>query len=226
MSSVFSILGLSITVIALIGFGLLLFILGLIQKKPGQWVPGIIVTFFSCIFGIFVFVYMIKSNVESHYNRMSDLDNNLRDYSSPYDQDNSNQNSDRYQRQQQPAQEVTPEETTEDQVSGFIQDADKSLIYIKITPEVALKDYGIKLEKIDTYFAKTKNKKIIPLVLNFTTKCKGDMVLLLFSSSNEELGRSKIEVNQQGNTSITMKFMFPDETNFLQATHASLKISD
>ncbi len=215
MSSIFSILGLSITALALIGFGLLLFILGLIQKKPGQWVPGIIVTFFSCIFGIFVFVYMIKSSADRN------------ETSSTYENDNdrSSLDNDTYQSEPQPTK-ITPEETTEDQVSGFIQDADKSLIYIKITPEVALKDYGIKLEKIDTYFAKTKNKKIIPLVLNFTTKCKGDMVLILFSSSNEELGRSKIEVNQQGNTSITMKFMFPDETNFLQATHASLKISD
>ncbi len=217
MTSIFPIILVSILALALISFGMILFILGLILKKPGQWLPGIIITVVSFLFGIFVFIYFVKNSIdraktETHFQ-----------YDGP--QDDGSQSNESYQAQPETPAEIA-EPPTEEQVSGFIQDADKSLVFIKITPDVLLSDYGITLEKIDTYAKSMKNKKTISLLMHFTTKCKGDMVLILYSSDDEELGRSKIQVNQEGNTSFTMKFVFPDETDFLRANHAHLKISD
>ncbi|MEI6124083.1 MAG: hypothetical protein WCQ95_10715 [Bacteroidota bacterium] len=216
MTSIVSILVFVLAAIGLFGFGLLLIMLGIVLKKPGQWVPGILVTFFSFVGGIIIFVFFIKGMVDS--TRMNYADNYNYDRSYPYD--------DQAQQNDEKPIEAAPEETTTENIAGFIQDDDKSLIYIKVIPDVVLKDYGIKVEKIDTYLHLGKNKKQIPLKINFTTKCKGEMVLILFSSANEELGRSKVQVNQEGNTTFTMKFVFPMETNFLQTDHARLKISD
>ncbi len=217
MTIILAIILLSILALALISFGMILFILGLILKKPGQWLPGIIITVVSFLFGIFVFIYFVKNGIDSAKSRTH--------YQFDYNQDDGSQNNDSYQAKPETPDEIA-ESPAEEQVSGFIQDADKSLVFVKITPDILLSDYGIKVEKIDTYAKSMKNKKTIALLMHFTTKCKGEMVLILYSTDDEELGRSKVQVNQEGNTSFTMKFVFPDETDFLRANQARLKISD
>jgi hypothetical protein len=198
--------------------GLILFILGLILKKPGQWVPGIILTVVSIILGIYSLVLFGNSVSHSSY-RSNDYSNY--NYNDP-DNDNNDQNSQ--------APDVAKPKTNNDagssRVSGFIQDADKSLIYIKIHPAADLYDMGIKVTKIDTYNGSGKDKKVIPLEINFENKFKGNLQLILYSSEDVELGSSNVTINQDGNTTFTIKFAFDKTANFLQTDHAQLKTSD
>ena len=201
--------------------GLILFILGLILKKPGQWIPGIILTAVSLIMGIFSLGLFFSSLDHSSY-RSNDYSNYNYNYSDSDSNSSSNQN--------HLSPDIAKPETNTDEsgsrISGFIQDADKSLIYIRIRPAADLYDMGIKVTKIDTYNGTAKGKKIIPLEIFFENKFKGNLQLILFSSSDEELGNSSVQINQSGNTTFTVKFAFDKSANFMQTDHAQLKTSD
>jgi hypothetical protein len=198
--------------------GLILFILGLILKKPGQWIPGIIFTVVSVILGIYSLIQFGDSirhtsfrsnyNFTYNYNDTENDDTNNETPTAPEDKTN-----------------ATKDENNS-RISGFIQDDDKSLIYIKLYPEAELYDLGLKITKIDTYNGSGKDKKVIPLEINFANKFKGNLQLILFSSDNEELGSSNVQINQDGNTTFTIKFVFNKTANFLKTDHARLKTSD
>jgi hypothetical protein len=198
--------------------GLVLFILGLILKKPGQWVPGIILSVVSLILGIYSLGIFFSSFDHSSY-RNNDYSN----YN--YNDPNSN-NNDQNNLSPEIAKPETETEASSSRVSGHIQDADHSLVYIKVFPAPELYDMGLKVIKIDTYNGSGKDKKVIPLEINFENKFKGNLQLILFSSADEELGSSNVQVNQNGSTTFTVKFVFDKTANFLQTDHARLKTSD
>jgi hypothetical protein len=50
--------------------------------------------------------------------------------------------------------------------------------------------------------------------------------LILYSSEDTELGISNVQINQEGNTTFTVRFVFDKTANFLQTNHAMLKTSD
>jgi hypothetical protein len=196
---------------------LILFILGLIQKKTGQWVAGVIMFILSIIIAVIWFVGIIvkipknfESKVKYHSDEYEQYDNYNNDTESYNDEDNY----------------IVDDKNNSDKISGFIQDVDKSLVYIKIVPEPALKDYGIKLNKIDTYSSKDGSSKMIPLNISFTDKFKGELQLILYSSGREELGKSLVHIGQEKNTTFTVRFIFEDEANFLKTDYALLKSSD
>jgi hypothetical protein len=198
--------------------GLVLFILGLILRKPGQWVPGIILSVFSLILGIYGL--MLFGNAADHSSYRSN-DYSANTYNDPY-----NDNSDQNIQAPDEAKAESGKDENSSRVTGFIQDADKSLIYIKIRPAADLYEMGIKVTKIDTYNGSGRDKKVIPLEINFENKFKGNLQLILYSSEDIELGNSNVQINQEGNTTFTVKFAFDKTANFLQTDHAQLKTSD
>ncbi len=198
--------------------GLVLLILGLILKKPGQWVPGIILTAVSLILGIFSMVFFISAADNNSYRHK---DYSHYNYNDPYYDNNDEQNL-----SPEIARPENNSEASSSRISGFIRDADNSLVYIKVFPAPELYDMGIKVIKIDTYNGSGEDKKVIALELNFENKFKGNLQLMLFSKSDEELGSSHIQVNQEGSDAFTVKFVFPKTANFLQTDYARLKTSD
>jgi len=206
-----------ISVILFAGLGLLLIILGIIQKKAGQWVPGILIMVCSMVFCIAGFAYLIGKTAD--YNKCNNL-NYYDDYTIP----------DEYENEQKPGDTANYGDDEyisdgESYVTGFIQDADKSLVHIKVIPDPILKDLGITIIKIDTYGASGNKNKTIPLTIDFSKKFKGELQLLLYSSDNEELGKSLVQVSQNENTAFTIKFLYDNETNFLKTEYARLKSS-
>jgi len=196
--------------------GLVLFILGLILKKPGQWVPGIIFTAVSFIVGIYSLFLLGNSTYHSSYRSY--------DYSTYNYNDPNTDNND----QAKPVPEDKSETKSEgdySRVSGFIMDDDNSLIYIKVFPAQDLYDLGLKITKIDAYSKSSRKQKMIPLEINFANKFKGNLQLVLYSSNEEELGSSNVQINQSGNSTFTVKFIFNKNANFLQTDHARLKTS-
>ncbi|HNW90484.1 MAG TPA: hypothetical protein PKN48_12530 [Bacteroidales bacterium] len=196
----------------LIGFGLLLLILGIVQKKAGQWVPGILITIFALVFCIAGLIYLIDKSAN---NGNCDMSYNYEYSDTPYD---------RYEEDTDTAK--TSDETdnyNEGYISGFIQDDDKSLVHIKLIPDPVLEDLGITAVKIDTYAA--GGNKTIPLNLDFSKKFKGELQLILYSSDDEEIGKSLVQINQNENSAFTVKFLFDKNTNFLKTEYARLKSS-
>lgn len=207
-----------ISAVIITGLGLLLIILGIVQKKAGQWVPGILITTIAMIFGVAGFVYVIGKTANTNNHNSS----NYYDYNNP-PQDN------RYNNEEADTTENNNdavEAENDKYITGFIQDIDKSLIHIKIIPDPILKDLGININKIDTYVVNANAGKVIPLNITFSKKFKGTLQLLLFSSDNEEINRSFLQINQNENSTFTVKFLFDKETNFLKTSYARLKSSD
>jgi hypothetical protein len=197
--------------------GLVLFILGLILKKPGQWVPGIVLTVVALILGIYSLGIFFNSLDHRSY---SANDYSNYNYNDPYSDNND------HTEKSLPNEESKTTFENSSRISGHIQDDDHSLIYIKVYPSPELYDMGIKVTKIDTYNGSGKDKKVIPLEINFENKFKGNLQLILFSSEDVELISSNVQINQEGNTTFTVKFVFDKTANFLQTDHARLKTSD
>lgn len=203
--------------VIIIGLGLLLLILGIVQKKAGQWVPGILVTilaFVFCVVGLF-FLIGKTANLPRNttINYYDDNDPSQRNYEEYNDNDTTSADDEFVS-------------TGEEYITGFIQDTDKSLIHIKVMPDAILKDMGITVNKIDTYVAKGSNTKTIPLNITFSNKFKGELQLIIFSSDNEELGKSLVQINQSENSTYTVKFLYEKGTNFLRTEYARLKSID
>jgi hypothetical protein len=197
--------------------GLVLFILGLILKKPGQWVPGIILSVVALILGIYSLGIFFTSIGQISY-RTNDYSN--------YDFNDPNSNNGENNGQAPEANKDVNNDESSSRVSGHIQDDDHSLIYIKVFPAPELYDMGIKVTKIDTYNGSGKDKKVIPLEINFENKFKGNLQMILFSAEDVQLGSSDVQINQEGKTTFTVKFVFDKTANFLQTDHARLKTSD
>ena len=206
-----------ISVLLVAGLGLLLIILGSIQKKAGQWVPGILVMVFSMVYCIAGFAYLIGKSAETGTCRNI---NYYDDYTVPEESQNEEYPGDTATHE--PGEFISKGEAY---ITGFIQDADKSLIHIKVIPDPILKDMGISLVKIDTYSASGNKNKTIPLTIDFSKKFKGELQLLLYSSDTEEIGKSLVQVSQDANSAFTIKFLYDNETNFLKTEYARLKSS-
>ena len=196
----------------LIGFGLLLLILGIVQKKAGQWVPGILITVFALVFCIAGLIFLIDKSANNGH---CDMSYNYEYSDTPYE---------RYEEDSVTA-EMSDEtdNSNEGYISGFIQDDDKSLVHIKLIPDPVLEDLGITAVKIDTYAA--GGNKTIPLNLDFSKKFKGELQLILYSSDDEEIGKSLVQINQNENSAFTVKFHYDNNTNFLKTEYARLKSS-
>jgi len=199
--------------VIIIGLGLLMLILGIIQKKTGQWVSGILITLFALVFCIAGLGWIIGKNVNTSCNKS----NQLEYYESPDDYDNEENFSDSVTS----GKESMP--TDENDITGFIQDEDHSLIHIKVIPNPVLEELGIEIKKIDTYAG--TGKKSIPLHISFSKKFKGALQLVLYSSDDAELGKSLVQINQEENSSFTVRFSFSPETNFLKTKYARINSS-
>ncbi|HPB26230.1 MAG TPA: hypothetical protein PLB59_10440 [Bacteroidales bacterium] len=199
--------------VIIIGLGLLMLILGIIQKKTGQWVSGILITLFALVFCIIGLVWLVGKKI----NTACDNSKQSEYYDQPYDDDMEENYGDTvYHGDESMA-------TDENYISGFIQDDDKSLIHIRVIPHPLLEDLGIDIKKIDTYA--TTGKKNIPLHIGFSKKFKGALELALYSSEGTELGKSLVEINQEENSAFTVNFSFSPETNFLKTEYARINSS-
>lgn len=215
--------------ILLFSAGLTLLILGLILKKPRQWISGIVICAVSLIGGIFWLVSLISKFPEklinnNHYKfeyHYSYPDNSDVDDNDDYDADDKEDSIS----QKDKTPQFEREQNTK-KITGFIQDSDKSLIFIRIYPDAVFDEYGIVVNKIDTYNTTDNTKKEIPLNITFNNKFKGQLQLILFTSDDTELARSYVEINQKENSTFTVKFAFDKSVNFLKINYARLKTSD
>lgn len=205
------------------GTGLTFLILGIIFKKPGQWITGIISLVAAFFFLIFSFYLLGKfvSERQDPGNRYENYKNQDYYYEDEYSEnDNSLNHSNEDIQNDNPSQEEISS-----CISGFIRDYDNSLINIKVFPASDLYNIGITVVRVDFSKPAEKTRKLIPLEIRFTNKFKGTLQLYLFDKDENELGNSNVEINQQENTTFLVTFVFDKNTSFLKADHARLKTS-
>ena len=199
--------------VIIIGLGLLMLILGIIQKKTGQWVSGILIMLFALVFCIVGLIWMASKITSKAVDNSKQLEYN----DQPYDDEMEENYGDTVYHG---GESVS---TDDNYITGFIQDDDQSLIHIRVIPHPLLEDLGIVIKKIDTYA--TKGKKNIALHIDFSKKFKGALELSLYSSDGEALGKSLVEINQEENSAFTVNFSFSPETNFLKTAYARINSS-
>jgi len=197
----------SIAVIAIAG-GLTLLIIGLIQNKLKLWMPGLIVFVIAFIVGmtstIFGFKNLIttishntgKHRIHGYLDSINNVFSNTKfDINSPVDS------------------------TFSEQVSGFVNDTDKSLIYIKVFPKKDLVNSGLTVEKVNK--GKTPGKSI-SLILDFHKEFIGNIKLTAFDYVKRELGSSIFKANKKEDEISNINFTFPDNIKFSSIDYCTL----
>jgi hypothetical protein len=109
--------------------------------------------------------------------------------------------------------------TFSEQVSGFVNDTDKSLIYIKVFPKKDLFARGLTVEKVNK--GKTPGKSV-SLIVNYHKEFKGKIKLTAFDFEKKELGSSISKVNQIQDELMNINFTFPDNTKFSSIDYCTL----
>lgn len=203
------------------GLGLAFFILGIILRNPKQWIPGavlgvvgIMLVAGGFIAGLWGLVSRISSTTD-HYDR----------YNYNYEYDYNSGNGQNETDQEIPSEIIdTSASQWDTPVNGMIQDADKSVIFIRVFPERALAVQGIHLVKIDRSNAPV-NKKAIKASLTFDAEFRGWLQLDLYDRSDAYLGSSMLEVSRSGNGEMTVQFVYEKQVSFSDVDYARLRIA-
>jgi hypothetical protein len=198
MSDTSNILMIIIAVIAILG-GLTLLIIGLIQNKIKLWIPGLIVFVIAFIIGIVGAIYSLRTFIINvSHNSENFLNNRYHDLNHKIFSDTTYN------------MDSPVDSTFAEPVSGFIDDADNSLIYIKVFPKKDLIAKGITLEKVKKGNISGNIHKAIMLIFSYQKEFKGDMKLSVFDYEKKELGSSTSKINQKQGETSSVNFSFPD----------------
>jgi hypothetical protein len=204
-----------IDIAILVGFaGLIFIIIGIVKKKPGQWIPGIALTVIATLLIVYAFARVINrtSNVIDRFSRWE------KKYSNKLEQ-------------------ILPDTTIEEKthydtvyennkmkvrlykgndIAGFINGTDNKLTLIKIKLSKALKSKGVSIDKIEEYSLKRPVKNLIPLRLCFSKDFKSKITLTAYGQGKNEISSSTISCSA----------LKGEEKNVVFEFEKSLKLSD
>lgn len=188
--------------------GILFLVLGLISSQPKKWIPGLI----AFLLAIFIGIFSIVSSIQNIAEKVRRFNN----YTSSHHWQNTF-NADSLFEQQRPVDTAFTEP-----VSGFIEDEENSLVYIRIYPHHNLSD-KLTIQKFNKGKAE-KNKLAIEILLDFETKFSGKLNLSIYSNNKVLLGESLINIT--GNPGFQSKINFPFSTDvkFSEANYGTLTI--
>ena len=189
--------------------GIVLLIVGLIQKTKSLWISGIIsialaiVLFLSSfVFGVYKFFTIIEKAAKSNYQYI--------DYQykkTPYynNEDSTETSLDNNYGQPQ---------------TGIIEDDNSSEVFVKVYPNKTITAQEIDLIKIERN-KKTK-KNTICLLISFEQKYNGEFILNAYDANNYLIDSSKVMIQMNANMENTIEFIFPKSTNFSIISYLTL----
>jgi len=193
--------------------GIIMLILGLVHSKQKLWLPGSIIFLIAIIIGIWGMVIIIHSFVPKVVESVAKIENNAMHYSNIF--------SDSLSYMDKPV-----DTTFSESISGFIEDSDNSLVYIKVFPKRDLILSGISLEKVDKGKKSKKVQKAISILLNFDKNYAGNLKLTVYDYEKKELGKSITEVNSKAGEIEKVNFAFADEVNLSLIDYGTLTFSE
>jgi hypothetical protein len=202
----FSFLPFLLTIIAVIGgvAGITFLIIGLIQSQRKYWLPGAISFVISVIIGLIGMIFSINSfisTVSHNVNKLKNMKSENYVYSDTSDYS-----------------DVPVDTSFAVPVSGFIEDKENSLVYIKVFPKKNLLSKNISLEKVE----KGNSPNKIALVLNFNKDFSGNLILVAFDYEKHELGKSEISIQKRSGERSNLNFQFHEDINFSVIDYCTL----
>ncbi|MFA4850953.1 MAG: hypothetical protein WC599_00350 [Bacteroidales bacterium] len=193
--------------------GIIMLIFGLVHSKQKLWLPGSIIFLIAIIIGIWGMVIIIRSFVPKVVESVAKIEKKTVHYSNIF--------SDSLSYIDKPV-----DTTFSESISGFIEDSDNSLIYIKVFPKRDLIASGISLEKVDKGKRSKKVQKAISILLNFDKNYRGNLQLTVYDYEKKKLGKSITEVNNKAGNIEKINFAFADEVNLSSIDYGTLTFSE
>jgi len=200
--------------------GLIFFTLGLIHKKPGQWITGIVLT----VIALIILIYSIISLINKSVNFISKISTDEFKYS--YNHHDRNSEGNTYYDSLEKSKQITEENSDDKGVSGFIKGIDNklTLIHVKINSQLELK--GIVINVIADYTPQSIKKNGIPLKLNFSEDFKGKIKLTVYSNNNNEISSSAINCSAKKGDKQSVEFDFDKTIGLSDISYCMLSESD
>ena len=209
----FSFLPFLMVILAILGgvSGITLLIIGLINSKRKLWLPGAIIVTVSIIIGIVGFLFSIRTFVTNIADNIKDLDK--------HNKHNNYVFSDSSTFSERPV-----DTTFAEPISGFIEDTDNSMVYIKVFPSRDLSAFGITLEKVDKGKKSANVQKAIALILNFDRAYNGKLRITAYDYEKKELGSSGASADKKSGEISSVNFAFSDNVNFSVIDYCTLTV--
>jgi hypothetical protein len=193
--------------------GIIFLLLGFIHKKPGQWIPGIVLSSFAVLMVILTFVIIVRNATRA-------IDKNInwhQQYSNKnYYDDNYNNAPEQYDELKQDINSVTKE------ITGFIKGSDNKLTLITVKTDALLLIKGVAADKIETYTSASLKKNGIPIVIYFSEDFKGGLTLNAYNESNDLISSTSIDCSGKKEDSMSIEFDFEKSINFSSIKYCTL----
>jgi hypothetical protein len=195
--------------IKLLFAGIVLLILGLIFRKPKLWIPGSIIMGLLLITIPLVIVVSLSKLDEPKDYGLNDYNEYEQQYATPEPEESTTAGSDSISM------------LYDVPVSGYVEDTDKSMVYLTVYPDKFLKKAGISLINVGKA-SMGKDQQGIALELFFKNKFNGKMVLQWFDSGNVELGNDMLKVSQESGQNVTLEFRISRDVPYTEINHFTL----
>lgn len=181
--------------------GIIFFILGLINKKPGQWVTGIALSLAAFI----LIVYSIFGIVNASVNLVKRISKN--EFKHSYYNNCNTENSKCNDSLGRNTTEM--DNSSEDKgVSGFIKGNDNKLTLIHVKIDEQLKSKGVSIDKIENYSPESIKRNGIPIKLAFIETFKGKIILTAYDADNNQISTCSINCFAQKGDNKSFEFDF------------------
>lgn len=188
--------------------GIIFLTLGLINSQAKQWLPGLV----CLLLAVFIGITGIINSIVSISEKVEKISHAPCPHQNKFNADSL-------------AIRLKPVDSTfAEPVSGFIEDAGKNLVFLKIYPHQDLLKNKVSLQQIDKGNTE-KDNTTIAIFLHFGKSFSGKLQLSIYSSDEVFLGESLVHVS--GNPGSQIKFNFPfsaNTVNFSEADYGTLKI--
>lgn len=191
--------------------GLTLLIIGIINSKRKLWLPGAIILSISITIGIIGFLFSVKTFVTNIKDNIIKLDN-MNKHNSYVCSDSTTYN------------DRPVDSTFAEPISGFVEDTDNSMVYVKVFPSRDITPFGITLEKVDKGKKSANVQKAISLILSFDRAYNGKLRLTAFDYEKKELGSSGASADKKSGEISSVNFAFTDDVNFSLIDYCTLTI--
>jgi hypothetical protein len=191
--------------------GLTFLIIGLINSKRKLWLPGAIILSSATIIGIFGFVFFIKTFVTNIKDNIEKFDN-MKKHNSYVCSDSTTYD------------DRPVDSTFAEPISGFIEDSDNSMVYVKVFPSRNILPFGITLEKVDKGKKSATVHKAISLIMSFDRAYNGKLRLTAFDYEKKELGSSGASADKKSGEISSVNFAFPEDVNFSVIDYCTLTV--
>jgi hypothetical protein len=186
--------------------GIALLIFGLIFKKKGLWIPGIIVSAMTLLTGIIMLIIFFVG-----FNRSSSLVDNPEYY--PDNEYYNNQDDGEYEEIAPTDTNVYISEKTDSilklnfglPISSYLKDNNDNSYLIKLYPDKFMSQRGIRLLSF-TKTAPDATQNGIGIKIIFQKNFKGKFMLEIFGDDDYEISNNVMEVNQEAGKSIDLEF--------------------